>query len=1169
MAKGSGADILLTVGIDTSQLRASMQNVNGELKKSSSAMMQQQMGMTKTNKTSKAAATANKKLAGEQKKVTDQQNKLAQSNQQMGSSMGKTMSRVMLWAPLWMIAYGALRMVQNAISNVGKVYAELSNEMGHVMSVTRTMGESQVAVHDSMRTAVINYAKESRESFSDIAKVLYHLGSAGLNVQEQLSGFQAVVELNTATLGKMDQTARLVAGAYNVFGKSMGENQTISEKFVEISDILAYTYSTQQVELTEISAAFGYVASAAGILDINLMSLIGTIGFLNTQMLKGSKAGTSLLNAFLKMAQKTDILKEKFGIVFDPSEPLDFNATMQKLHESLGQTEMSARTLRDLFGVFGIRGGRAIATILNDWNEWQDAIGATESTYEDFAKTMADTMEKTLPGAWAKYTNEIKAGMQEAFSTQGDWFTAHLTMATALKKEARDLKKEWENLKDFTGETGDYGPTIIPGHPLQQIDEYKKAIFGIRDALGASAVEARFLSDILTAPELQAAVDRQNRLKLFGATDLSKGVDLTETFDLVKDYPTNLKNKDAIVEKWAEDLKKVHGIQLKLNEMDPTWVRALIDMLSKKLTSYEKEKEVIKEVAFADQVAVYSAQKKYKYKLLEVGGLAKEDILQAKINDWLEKQVASLGMEVDREEAIRALSEYKTETAKELVLIGEQYGVGVADVLELEKLRLDYQKEHYAILMKEANIFKTEIVDGIMAANEGTEDWLGSLKSIGDQINKIYLEKFIQKNVVEKLWPAPENDIALPDTMDAGAKTIKDGIIEGGETAADAMKKGIIEGTKEAVGFTKYTDKDKGPEKIPSNWAAQAQAHPLANIPGFSTRTKVDIAAMNEVVQYAKDKFPEEVADLTKRAHTMAFNIGYMFQAVKDKMTILGSIASDVALDINKLPIVSALASSIGLGAGAGAVVAKQKAFDLGEIIFPTAEAAELPPGSIPPSLGLGLEQSQKNELPSLDIPDLFSGATEGIFGLSDSVIDLANKTYDGADGISELGTGLKDTDEIFGLLNKDAKKSKGAFESMGDMFDKAGGIGGVAGAGMGLYSASQGAGGIGGGLTGAMSGAQLGSMIMPGIGTAIGAIAGGILGFLGKKDKKDEAGKEQTIRVTSKIDVTNKELQMVNRNLVGIRRGFEGYIMPESAYFRERNSTESRFQLSELRGLQ
>ena len=60
------------------------------------------------------------------------------------------------------------------------------------------------------------------------------------------------------------------------------------------------------------------------------------------------------------------------------------------------------------------------------------------------------------------------------------------------------------------------------------------------------------------------------------------------------------------------------------------------------------------------------------------------------------------------------------------------------------------------------------------------------------------------------------------------------------------------------------------------------------------------------------------------------------------------------------------------------------------------------------------------------------------------------------------------------------------------------------------------------------------------------------------------ESEQTATKEITSKIDVTNKQLEWVNRNLVALRQELT-YIMPRSYYFSF--SENDRFAISASRG--
>ncbi len=188
----------------------------------------------------------------------------------------------------WAVATTAIYGTQKAMRAAAKMMEEFAVGMARVATVTRGSTEDI----GKLSGVVLRYAMGSKAAIGDIATAMYLLGSAGLTVEEQTAGLKHVMDLTVGTFGNIEQVGRLVAGSYNVFGKQMKGLISTSARFKRISDILAFTYSTQQVELAEIAGAFKIVGSASSILAIDFETLVGTIGALNSGMLKGTRAGT-------------------------------------------------------------------------------------------------------------------------------------------------------------------------------------------------------------------------------------------------------------------------------------------------------------------------------------------------------------------------------------------------------------------------------------------------------------------------------------------------------------------------------------------------------------------------------------------------------------------------------------------------------------------------------------------------------------------------------------------------------------------------------------------------------------------------------------------------------------------------------------------------------------
>jgi TP901 family phage tail tape measure protein len=132
--------------------------------------------------------------------------------------------------------------------------------------------------------------------------------------------------------------------------------------------------------------------------------------------------------------------------------------------------------------------------------------------------------------------------------------------------------------------------------------------------------------------------------------------------------------------------------------------------------------------------------------------------------------------------------------------------------------------------------------------------------------------------------------------------------------------------------------------------------------------------------------------------------------------------------------------------------------------------------------------------------------------------------------------------------------------------------LGTFGGGALSAYSAFKGAGGgWQGGTAAGMAGASSIAALIPGVGPFIsaGLMVGSMLMGLFKKSKTiQEDTKTEIKQISSKIQVSNKQLEIVNRNLVAIRAE-KTFILPESAYFSSNVGTlEDQFALHANRGL-
>lgn len=361
----------------------------------------------------------------------------------MMDDFSRALKRVAIVVPVWMAARMAIQAIVTPIKEVIKAFFELDAGLAKVMTVTRIAASEQKRFYGELVKAAWNYYTTSSASMKDITEAMYQIGTAGRSTTEILNGFNHVLNLSIATFGNVTEAGRVLTGILNVYGDSMSNQITATEKMRYISDLLTYTWSNHQVELNEIATAMGYVGAAGDMLDIDLKTLVGTIGFLNTGLLRGSKAGTSLLNSFIQIAASSGKLKN-MGIVFDPRKPLDFVDVMSQLRQRFEETGKSLAFTESLFDVFGKRGGRAIALIVEDWDKWIKSIDVGDEKFSKFAENTKEIAEKTLPKAFAKFMKLafIGAGKEPAGTNPLVEFFNNANKAMEESQEGLEKYKE-------------------------------------------------------------------------------------------------------------------------------------------------------------------------------------------------------------------------------------------------------------------------------------------------------------------------------------------------------------------------------------------------------------------------------------------------------------------------------------------------------------------------------------------------------------------------------------------------------------------------------------------------------------------------------------------------------------------------------------------------------
>jgi len=408
-----------------------------------------------------------------------------------------------------------------------------------------------------------------------LAEAFYFLKTSALSAEEAMAGFQPLVNIITGTNVTAKEASRGLAGMYNTLGKTLGDNLSVTEKMNKIADTLTYTYAKQDVEMGELIAGYSKLAPYVVGLDDNFTDIVTTVGFLNTNMLRGARAGTLTGQSIISMIKSTDKLAGIFGIAFDSTKPISFLKTIEKIHDKLGDTtQLTAEQSKAIQDISATRGGVPIRLILGNYEEFKATLQDAQDNVEGFAKRIADIRMNTVTAQMAemknvlavltndfisgvygvgdfaqalKLMNETMIALRPSITTTGQligWMGE--LMGRQMASWDFLLKGQFKEMMNVPSIRG-FGAYVAE---QQKLTEESKKEAKLRDTYEKlSATRGEFRVNALKE-EREIINHNVNLMKVMGANELDIAKYKVQSLETIKEYLTE---EDYVLEKTKEE----------------------------------------------------------------------------------------------------------------------------------------------------------------------------------------------------------------------------------------------------------------------------------------------------------------------------------------------------------------------------------------------------------------------------------------------------------------------------------------------------------------------------------------------------------------------------------------------------------------------------------------
>lgn len=274
------------------------------------------------------------------------------------------------------LVFGVFRAISSFIARMKEGFEAIDSEMRKVASVViPTSGDMSKAM-TTLGIDMITFAMKTGVALKEAGDAMYYMASAGMQSDRIHRNFIPVMKLIistskdlAATTEETKKVSEIFMGLVKVFGEDVYPRFNSEQKATEyMAGVMYKTFQREQILLEELAMSLTYSSEEAHKAGISYEELVVTLGFLNTYMLKGSKAGTSYANSIRDAIQNADKLQSVFGVNLKNvgQEGFSFiNEVIVPLNKKFKETGFNLKTITDLMQIWNLRSIRAMSLMIS------------------------------------------------------------------------------------------------------------------------------------------------------------------------------------------------------------------------------------------------------------------------------------------------------------------------------------------------------------------------------------------------------------------------------------------------------------------------------------------------------------------------------------------------------------------------------------------------------------------------------------------------------------------------------------------------------------------------------------------------------------------------------------------------------------------------------------
>jgi TP901 family phage tail tape measure protein len=291
---------------------------------------------------------------------------LNETYQKMGN-VEKALRRVAIVVPIWMAARAAISLVTTTISGGMKAWEDFERAMIKAKAVIQGVGVDANKVYPELEQTIRKFSQETGVSLDKLAATFYRFGTIGIEFKDSMSGMIAATKLAIATQGDSDTIARSMAMTYKLLGNTMDETLTPMQRQEQFAGKIFKLWQSNAFESNEYAQSLQNFISTANVANFTVDQTITLLASLGSAGVQGARGGTLLRTSIFKLVENLDVLARSLGLAVNPEMETTFDLfvrvldTINALSRTRGIPSDALASIEKIFG--GVRGAQAVTAL--------------------------------------------------------------------------------------------------------------------------------------------------------------------------------------------------------------------------------------------------------------------------------------------------------------------------------------------------------------------------------------------------------------------------------------------------------------------------------------------------------------------------------------------------------------------------------------------------------------------------------------------------------------------------------------------------------------------------------------------------------------------------------------------------------------------------------------